>query len=147
MGSMHDYIYEGYDDKREGCLPMIAGQTTFPVVLFTEILIMHKYGLTDSKYAICFLPIVIIIALAASFGIKAYKGKEGRRSEKRKILKKPDKSQAYKQRNRRKNASNNARRHIRSRPRRENWLRRGNRKNYRLCNSNRNNGNTSNNNQ
>lgn len=71
MGSMHDYIYEGYDDKREGCLPMIAGQTTFPVVLFTEILIMHKYGLTDSKYAICFLPIVIIIALAASFGIKA----------------------------------------------------------------------------
>lgn len=71
MGSMHDYIYEGYDDKREGCLPGMIGSTTLLVVICTGGMIMIKSGIAGSKYGIIFLLITIIIALAASLGIKA----------------------------------------------------------------------------
>lgn len=70
MGSMHDYIYEGYDDKREGCLPGIVGSTTTLVVLSGEALFVIKSGIAGSRYGIIFLPIIIIIAIAGGLVIK-----------------------------------------------------------------------------
>ena len=65
MGSMHDYIYEGYyDDKKEGCLPPIIGMIITFGIGFAGIMINIKSGMAENKYGMIFLVIVIISAMA-----------------------------------------------------------------------------------
>ena len=70
MGSMHDYIYEGYDDKREGCLPGVVGSTAAILIIYAEIMLMIKSGIMASGYGALLLPIAIIIGIVMALGIK-----------------------------------------------------------------------------